>query len=207
MGPASEDEPATPLLWSKNHKHGATLELGGLFHHSHLSRGRGDLGEHGLAQGRQGDFPAPENAGDLDLVFLGDELQDMSNLGLKVVLACLGSHLDFLELDNGLLLLGLLLLLRFLVLEPAKIHDFADRRRSVGRDFNQVEVEFACRSKGLMQGQYAELIPFRVYYPNLFGSYFSVYVDLVSASYAFLLMGHCSIIRYLPAERHGNPLG
>src|SRR6056297_2889114 len=81
---------------------------------------------------------------DLDLVAALEEFQHVAHLDVVIMGVGPGAELDLLDLD-GLLLLarfGLAFLLFVLVL--AEIHDLADRRIRIGRDFHEVEPHFLC---------------------------------------------------------------
>src|SRR6478672_13332267 len=83
---------------------------------------------------------APEHDRDLDLRALVQEALDVASFGLVVVNPDLGSELDLLDVDLRLVLAGQLGLLLQLVSVLAVVHDSADRRISLGRDLDQVEV-------------------------------------------------------------------
>src|SRR5690606_18801473 len=59
-----------------------------------------------------------------------------------------GAELDFLDLDDLLLLARLGLFLLLFVLELAEVHDLADRRHRVGRDLDEVEAKFLGHGHG-----------------------------------------------------------
>src|SRR5204862_6714210 len=92
------------------------------------------------------------------LVALLEELADGLGLEVVVVLFGLGPELHFLELDDRLLLLGLVGLLLRLVLELAVVHDLADRRLRHRRDLDQVEAILCCFGEGYFEGQDTELL-------------------------------------------------
>ena len=77
--------------------------------------------------------------GHLDLVAFADEAVDRPHFDVVVVLVDVRPHLDFLDVDDLLLLARLALALLFLVLELAEVHDLADRRVRGGRDLDQVQ--------------------------------------------------------------------
>ena len=77
--------------------------------------------------------------GHLDLVAFLQELHHGSHLDIIVMGIGSRTELDFLDLDDLLLLAGLGLALLLFVLELAQVHDLADRRGRVGRDFDQIQ--------------------------------------------------------------------
>ena len=62
-----------------------------------------------------------------------------AHLHVVIVIVDAGPDLDLLDLDDLLLLAGLVLLLLGLVFELAEIEDLADRRIGIGRDLDQIE--------------------------------------------------------------------
>jgi len=103
-----------------------------------------------------------------------NKLFDMIDLGLQIVFAGLWSYLYFLELKRSLFLFCFLSLLGQFIFIPTIIHYLADRRNSVGRNFNQVKTKIICNSKCLVSGDNADLIAFRVNYSDLFCPYISI---------------------------------
>jgi hypothetical protein len=61
------------------------------------------------------------------------------------------AHLDLLDLDDLLLLAGLVGLFLLFVFVFAIVHQFADRRRFVGRYLDHVEAFFLAQGDGLFQ--------------------------------------------------------
>src|SRR5262245_14746082 len=72
-------------------------------------------------------LPPAEPDRDLGLVPVLEKTPDVSRLELKVVLVRLRAHLHFLDLDDCLLLTGVLRAAALLVLELPEVHDPADR--------------------------------------------------------------------------------
>jgi hypothetical protein len=104
------------------------------------------------------DFAAPEEDGDLAAVPGVKKAPDVLELGLIVVFVGLRADLDFLELDDGLLLSGFLLLFLLLILEFPEIHDAADRRLGAGRHLHQVKAPLLGHAQGLGGGDDAHLL-------------------------------------------------
>jgi hypothetical protein len=65
------------------------------------------------------------------------------------------AHLDLLDLDDLLLLAGLVGLFLLLVFVLAIVHQLADRRLVVGRDLDHVETLFLAQRQGLIEAQFA----------------------------------------------------
>ena len=84
---------------------------------------------------------ASELQGDLHLVALLEELDEVSHLGVEVALADLGPELDLLHRDVDGLASGLLGLLRLLVPELPVVHDPAHRRVRHRCHLDEIEVE------------------------------------------------------------------
>src|SRR5690606_17797089 len=85
------------------------------------------------------DLTTTEHDRDAALVALFDELAEVAELGVKVMLARLGTELDLFDLDDGLLLFELRGLALLLILELAVVHDLADRWTRHGLHFDEVE--------------------------------------------------------------------
>ncbi len=80
-----------------------------------------------------------EAQGDLYLVAIGQKLEHIAHLDVIVTAVRIWAELDLFDLNDLLLLTGFgFTLLRF-VLKLAKVHDFANRRIGIWRDFDQVE--------------------------------------------------------------------
>ena len=94
-------------------------------------------------------FAAPEHDGDLDLVALFEEAQNVLLLGRVVAHIDLRAELHFLGLDLALVLARLLGFDCLIVLVLTVIHDAADGRISVRCDLDQVETLFLGDTAGL----------------------------------------------------------
>ena len=84
-------------------------------------------------------FAPAETQGNLYLVTVFQKFEHAAHLHIVIVLVRIGPEFDFLDLDDLLLLTGLGLFLLGFVLELAVVHDLADRRRRIRRDFDKVE--------------------------------------------------------------------
>jgi hypothetical protein len=102
---------------------------------------------------------AAEHDRDLDLRSGFQEPNHVTLFGLVVVTVDLGSQ--FLFFDDGLLLVlaGFARLLRRLVFELAVIHDLADRRPGVWRNFDKVEIGVRGDAKCVFDTHNAYLLP------------------------------------------------
>ena len=87
-------------------------------------------------------FAAAEAQDELDLVAFLEEAAHGLHLGLVIMVVDAGAQLDFLDLDDLLLLAGLGGLLLLVEAEFAVIEDLADRRIGVGHDLDQIETIF-----------------------------------------------------------------
>src|SRR3989339_1061630 len=91
----------------------------------------------------------------------------MLELELKIMLFRFGAKFDFLHLDHGLLLFGLVLLFRGLIFKLTVVHDPANRRGGLAADLDQVEAFCLGCGAGCIAGHNAELLPFIVNDPDL----------------------------------------
>ncbi len=82
---------------------------------------------------------APEAKRKLYLVAIFKEALGGPHLHVIIMIVDVRAHLDLLDLDDLLLLAGLVGLFLGLILEPPVVHDLADRRRLVRRDLDQVQ--------------------------------------------------------------------
>jgi len=94
-----------------------------------------------------GVFAAAEDDAEDHLVLLGQEFFGAVDLGHQVVVADLRAHAEFFVL--AVVRVAFVLPLLLLVLEFAVIHDAANGRLLLGRDFNEVEADFAGTRKGV----------------------------------------------------------
>src|SRR5262245_52349613 len=102
-------------------------------------------------------LPPAEPDRDLGLVPVLDKTPDVSRLELTVVLVRLRAHLHFLDLDDRLLLTGVLRAAALLVLELPEVHDPADRRRRLWRHLHQIELPLLRDPERLRNRQDAKL--------------------------------------------------
>src|SRR5262249_45350637 len=77
----------------------------------------------------------------------------------EVVNVGLRAQLDLFQLDHSLAFLGFVRTLLFLVLELAKVHDLADRRKGLGVDLDQVEPRFPGQALRFVGIEYTEHLP------------------------------------------------
>src|SRR5262245_56465084 len=94
----------------------------------------------------------------------------MLHLEIVVVLVGGGAKLNLLDLDDDLFLLGLVRPLLLLVKILAEVDDATDRRLGLGRDLDKVVAALARNRDGLLWRHDAQLLPFFVNYPHLFGA-------------------------------------
>jgi hypothetical protein len=106
-----------------------------------------------------GVFAAAEDDGEDNLVFLGQELFGSVDLGHQVVVADFGADAEFFVF--AVVRVTFVLPLLLLVLEFAVIHDSANGRLLLGRDFHKIEAKFFSTLKGVDSFEDAELVAFR----------------------------------------------
>src|SRR3954469_11476462 len=127
------------LLRRDHHRHLAAFHARHLLDLGDLIEIVPDPHQHVHAELLVRQFAPAEPHGDFDLVAFLDELVHAAHLDCVVMVVDARTQLDFLDLYNLLLFAGLVLLFLFFVLELSEIEDLADRRISVGRDFNKVQ--------------------------------------------------------------------
>src|SRR5207249_5125730 len=130
---------AAPLLRRQDHVEERALLPRLRLDRADLAHLLADAGQDAVADVAMHVLAAAEDDRGLDLLPLAEEADDVVALELVVVLVGLGAELDLLDLDDPLLLLGLLGLLVELVPVLAVVQDAADRRTRVGRDFDEVQ--------------------------------------------------------------------
>jgi hypothetical protein len=114
---------------------------------------------------------AAEHDRDLDLGVGRQEAQDVLLLGLVVVNVDLGTELDLLDFDLGLVLARELFLLGLLVLELPVVHNPAHGRVGKRRNLNQVEILLLGDSLGVRHRKDAQLAPINADKSALLGAY------------------------------------
>lgn len=119
--------------------HVATLHLWLLLNRSVGFEVFGETLEHGQALLRMGHLTTTEHNRDLDACALLEEAHDVALFGLVVARVNLGAELHLLDLDLGLVFLSGLGLHSLLVLVLTKVHDFANRRLSVGANLDKIK--------------------------------------------------------------------
>ena len=128
--------------WSQNHGHAGAFEFRRGFDYGLGSQG----GDHLLHQFRSDfgtdHFPPPEYQGDLGLVPFLEEPLHIMNLDSEIVVIDMGTELELLDLSGSLMLFHGMDFLALFVLELSIIHELADGRFGVGRNFDQVEACF-----------------------------------------------------------------
>ena len=106
-----------------------------------------------------GVFAAAEDDGEDDFVLLGQELFGTIDLGHQVVVADFRANAELFVL--AVVRVAFVLPLLLLVLEFAVIHDSANGRLLLGRDFYKIEAEVFGALKGFSSFEDAELVAFR----------------------------------------------
>jgi hypothetical protein len=99
----------------------------------------GELVQQNLAKIRVRHFAPTEHHRHFDLVALLQELRGLPALRREIVIIDLGTNAHFLELDDVLVLARFALLAALFVPELAVIHQAANRRNRIRRDFHQIE--------------------------------------------------------------------
>ena len=113
--------------------------------------------EDGPAELRAGNFPAPEEKADFDLVALFEELDGPVQFHLKVVLTDLQTEPHLLYLNLLLILLVFGKLFRLLVAVFTPIEDFYHGRLGTGSYLCQIKTRFSGCIEGLPEAYNATL--------------------------------------------------
>ena len=117
-----------------------------------------------------GNLPASKHDGDFDFVTRGQKTPRVRDLEVKVMRIRLRTHFDFLELGRGRVALGFRGFLLLLVLELAKVHDPANRRKCRGSHLDQVEALILCLADSVQRIHDAQLLSILIHHADLFGS-------------------------------------
>src|SRR6266700_4144552 len=131
-----------PLARGEHHDHLAAFEFRLLLDLGHRREVAADALEQFGAELLVGELSAAEAQGDLGLVAFLAEPPDRAHLHVVIVIVDHGPELDFLDLDDLLLLARLGGLLLLLVFEYAVVEDLADRGGLVGDDLDEVQPRF-----------------------------------------------------------------
>src|ERR1700712_807344 len=146
---------------SQNHRHVATVLLGGRLDETVIGNVGAQLLQQAIAQLGPRLLASTEHDRHLDLRPRLQEADDVTLLGLVVVRVDLRSQLLF--LDDGLLLIlaRLALLESRLVLELAVVHDFANRRFGIRGYFDEIEIGIHGDAECIFDAHYAYLFTAR----------------------------------------------
>ena len=179
------------LFWGQHHGHDPSFKFGGLFDAGKfLSTFRNILKQLPPAIG-QGNFTAPENHRNLDLVLFVDKPLNVIQFGVQVMFARFRPDLDFFYLKRTLLFFGFLLFLGLLVFVTAIVHYFADRWIRVGRNLHQIQPVVAGDGKRFICRYDTQLFPVRINDPDFFGP--DIFFDIGSV---LTLRSVCSFWKY-----------
>lgn len=179
------------LPGSEDDEHGTPFKLGHLLYRRDVCSLFGNTGQQLASQGGEGNFTPAEHTGYFDLVLFTDKLFDVTDLGLQVMVTCLGPDLDLLHLEGALLLLRLLPLLGLFILETTKIHNLANRRSRVRCHLNKIESAFSGCVQCLLNRKHAKLGSIGTNDAYFSCSDLVVDVDFAAVSYVLLLVVYC----------------
>ncbi|CAD9225256.1 hypothetical protein BCEN4_480099 [Burkholderia cenocepacia] len=139
---ATRAGPLLLFLRREHHDHLAPFHLRHLLDLADFLEIRAQTLEHPHTDFLVSHFTAAETQRDLRLVALFEEAHEIAELDVVIPVIGTRTELDFLDLDDLLLQLRFVLLLRLLVLELAVIHQTANRRHRLRRDLHQVNIQF-----------------------------------------------------------------
>ena len=103
-------------------------------------------------------LPAAEAHRYLHTVAVGEELLSVAELRVEVVGVDTGRHTDLLDLDDTLIFLGFLFLLRLLETELTIVHDLTHGGIGAGSDLNKIKLVFLGYLQRRRCGHDAELL-------------------------------------------------
>ena len=121
-----------------------------------------------------GHFTATEPQRHLGLVAFLEEAAQVAQLDLVVALVGGRTEFDFLDLDDLLLRTSFGLTLLLLVLELTVVHQTADRRLGVRRDFHQIHVALLGKTERVGDLDDAQLFSVQTYQAHLGDADFTV---------------------------------
>ena len=145
------------LCGRQKHQHLAAFELGLLFYRAALRAQLREAMEQILTKRRVRDLAATEANRNLDLVAVLQEAASVLYLGVQVADVDIRRQANLFDLHDTLILSRFLLALCLLEAEFTVIHDLADRRLSLRRDFDQIHALFYGDILCLLNRQNAEL--------------------------------------------------
>lgn len=146
------------LVRSEDQRHIASFEPSFVLDFCHRADRFDDTVENPGSQLGMGHLSPSELQGDLHLVALLEELDEVPDLRVEVTFTDLGSELDLLDRDIRGLLARLFGLLGLLVPELAVIHDPADRRVRHRCHFDEIEIETAGQFQRVWNRCYTQLV-------------------------------------------------
>ena len=146
-------------LGRQNHDHAASLELGLAFNDAEFIGFLSDAFQHPLTDIGMGDLPAAKPDGQFDFIPVVQKFDDITKLCLEVVLVNRRAEADFLNVDNLLVLAGLLFLLLHFVTILTVIHNPANRRFGGRSHIDQIQIGIGSDLQSFPNRFYAELLP------------------------------------------------
>lgn len=146
--------------WGHDHEHGPSLITNWLFDDTCFADGILKLFKQDNPQIPVGHHSPEKHDVHFYFVSFIQEPQRISHLELEIVLFDLRLHLDFLEVDDFLILPGRVLSFALLILKFSKIHHPAYRRIGLRRNFHQVHPGINGLLKRIIYAQNANLAAF-----------------------------------------------
>lgn len=145
------------VLGEQEHGHVSAVQLRSFVDGTNLSAAFCKILEKLFADLGVSHFSAAETDGHLDSVAVFEELDSALEFDIEVIGTDAWRHSDFLDLDNFLVLLSLLLALGLFEAELAVVHDAANRGLCLGCDLYQIEVSLGSDLEGALDGDDAQL--------------------------------------------------
>lgn len=117
-----------------------------------------------------GDFPTPETDGELHFVPIAQKLFDVAKLGVDVMLFNGRTEANLFDLNGFLVLPGLFFPLALLIAVFTVIHDPTNRRFSLGRDIDEVQIRLLGQAKSFTERLNTQLVPIGIDQTHLTGT-------------------------------------
>lgn len=151
------------LIWAlfgrDHHHHLPAFEFRHRFDFARVGHIGGDTVQQFQPQFLVRHLAATESQGDLDLVTLIQEFHHRAHFHLIVIGVCAGTEFDFLDLDDLLLFARFSLALLGLIFVFAKVHNLANGRFRIWRNFHQIQTSLFGHGHGHAGGDDTDIFP------------------------------------------------
>src|SRR5690606_19609353 len=155
------------LQRAKDQRHVAALLVGSVLHHTELGDILSELHEQAATHFGAGLLTTTEHDRHLDLVATLEEADNVTLLGLVVVVVDLETETHLLDLGVRLVATRLTRLDCGFVLELAVVHELRDRGSRIRRHLDKVKVRLLCKSQCVLDADDANLLTLRTHEADL----------------------------------------